>query len=178
LENLLQNPNQESVDAVYKFLEDKSLPITPDGCFIAYKKANDNLKDWRTNTFDNSVGAKPKVDREKCDSNRINDCGYGLHCGSLHFAKDLFYQNQGVLMLVKTNPKDVVSIPSDINCEKFRTCEYEVLEMIEDYRPKPVEPEPEVKAELQGDNWDEDDEESDYDSGDSWLEDDEDDEDY
>lgn len=144
LENLLQNPNAESIEAVYKFLEDKSLPITPDGFFIAYKKANNNVKDWRTDTFDNSVGAKPHVDRKECDSNRLHDCGYGLHCGSLNFAKNLFYPGQGVLMLVKTNPKDVVSVPADIQCEKFRTCEYEVLEMLEDYRPKPVEPEPKV----------------------------------
>ena len=40
-------------------------------------------------------------------------------------------------MIVKTNPKDVVSIPADYNNTKCRTCKYEVIgEYTEDWRSK------------------------------------------
>ena len=31
------------------------------------------------------------------------------------------------IVIVKINPKDVVSVPNDCNCEKLRTCRYEVV---------------------------------------------------
>ena len=33
----------------------------------------------------------------------------------------------GVVVLVKFNPKDIVSVPSDCNCEKMRVSSYEVI---------------------------------------------------
>lgn len=144
LENLLQNPNKESVESVYKFLEDKGLPINHEGYFLAYKKVREDFKDWNSGTFDNHPGQVLSVNRENCDSSRYNACSHGLHIGSMYYAKVQFYPNQGILLLVKCNPKNVVSTPADATEQKLRTCEYEVLEILEDYRAdaikKPVEP--------------------------------------
>ena len=37
LENLMQNPSSRSRSQLYRFLEHQGLPITEDGCFLAYK---------------------------------------------------------------------------------------------------------------------------------------------
>ena len=31
------------------------------------------------------------------------------------------------VVIVKVNPKDVVSVPTDCECQKVRTCEYQVI---------------------------------------------------
>ena len=31
------------------------------------------------------------------------------------------------MVIVKVNPKDVVSVPTDCECQKVRTCEYQVI---------------------------------------------------
>ena len=36
-------------------------------------------------------------------------------------------ENGDRIVIVKINPRDVVSVPSDCNCEKLRTCQYEVV---------------------------------------------------
>ncbi len=171
LENLLQNPNAESIEAVYKFLEDKSLPITADGHFLAYKKVDVDGMDFYTHTMKTELGKVLKMDRASCDPNRLRECGNGIHAGSLNYAENRYKAGQGLIFIVKINPKDVCCVPVDSQDEKIRVCEYLPVELFKDYSPKP---EPEDKAEIQGDDWDEGDEESDYDSGDSWLEDDED----
>jgi hypothetical protein len=53
LENLMQNPSMQSQQELYDFLEHENLPITEDGCFLAYKAVNSDFKDKWKGTFDN-----------------------------------------------------------------------------------------------------------------------------
>ena len=126
LENLLLNPSKTSVDELYEFLEKSSLPITQDGCFLAYKKVRDDYKDFYTGNFDNSVGQVVSVLRNQVDDNRENTCSNGLHFCSLEYLPK-YHGNQGRVMIVKVNPMDVVSFPKDYNISKGRTCEYTVV---------------------------------------------------
>ena len=126
LANLMDNPSKTAIDELYLFLEASSLPITEDGCFLAYKKVNDNYKDFYTNKFDNSIGAVCSVPRNTVDDKRANTCSYGLHFCSLSYLPQ-YHGDEGRVMIVKINPKDVVSIPSDYNNAKGRTCEYTVV---------------------------------------------------
>ena len=57
MENLMQNPSKRAVTELYGFLEKNSLPITPDGHFLAYKKVKNDYKDCYTGTMNNSVGS-------------------------------------------------------------------------------------------------------------------------
>lgn len=167
LENLLQNPNAESIEAVYKFLEDKSLPITADGHFLAYKKVDVDGMDFYTHTMKTELGKVLKMDRASCDPNRLRECGNGIHAGSLNYAENRYQSGQGLIFIVKINPKDVCCVPVDSQDEKIRVCEYLPVELYKDYSPKPVEP---VQLEPDLDDEDFEDENDDDSSLEDWDE--------
>lgn len=129
MENLKDNPSKTSVEELYGFLEKNSLPITPDGHFLAYKKVREDYKDIHSGTFDNSVGAVCEMERNEVDDNRDRTCSTGLHFCSKDYLP-YFGIRSGAgnhVMIVKINPKDVVSIPSDYDNSKGRTARYEVV---------------------------------------------------
>jgi len=126
LENLMENPSRTSIQELYLFLENATLPITEDGCFLAYKKVGDDYLDLYSHSIDNSVGEAPEVPRNSVDDVRDNLCSYGLHFCSLEYLPK-YHGGSGRVMIVKIDPKDVVSIPSDYNNAKGRCCKYEVI---------------------------------------------------
>lgn len=126
LNNLMLNPSRTAVQELYLFLQGSNLPITPDGHFLAYKRVDENYKDYHTGTMDNSLGKILEVLRNQVDDNRDRTCSYGLHFCSLNYLKS-FNSGQGHIMILKINPKDVVSIPSDYENTKGRTCRYEII---------------------------------------------------
>ncbi len=125
LEKLLENPSRRAVNELYNFLEHRALPITEDGDFLAYKRVKEDWKDYHSGTFDNSVGKVCEVPRNMVDDDFRNDCSYGLHAGSIEYVRG--FNSGGHIVIVKINPKDAVSVPSDANCTKLRTCRYEVI---------------------------------------------------
>lgn len=126
LKNLMQNPSASAKNELYLFMEANRLPVTPDGHFLAYKVVTHDFKDKHTKTFDNSVGSNPKMDRELCDTNRDRTCSTGLHfCGFDYLSH--FGGTGDQIVVVKVNPKDVTSIPSDYNNAKGRACNYWVV---------------------------------------------------
>jgi hypothetical protein len=133
LENLLQNPSKTSVDTLYNFLERHGLVITEDGCFLAYKKVDTDFKDYYSHTIDNSVGNVVRMVRNKVKDDPTVGCSDGLHVGSLNYASVEYRPGEGIVLLTKVNPKDVVSVPHDCNCQKIRTCEYTVLEQMDNF---------------------------------------------
>lgn len=141
LENLMQNPSQESIMELYEFLEANSLPITGDGCFLAYKKVRADYTDTYSGSMDNSIGAVVEMPREDVDSDRNRTCSVGLHFASW----DYMPQYGGAIgagfriVVVKINPADVVSFPLDYGNAKGRCARYDVVAELptEDYRIRP-----------------------------------------
>jgi hypothetical protein len=128
LNNLMENPSMQSQKELYDFLEHEHLPITEDGCFLAYKAVRSDFKDKYRGVFDNSVGQVVKMQRAKVDDDRARGCSDGLHAGALNYVAGYgSLENGDKIVIVKINPSDVVSVPSDCNCEKLRTCRYEVV---------------------------------------------------
>ena len=126
MENLMQNPSKRSVDQVYGFLEKNSLPITEDGYFLAFKRVNHDFLDIHSSTIDNSVGRIVEMDRNLVDDNPESHCSTGLHFCSESYLGSFGSADQPV-MILKINPADVVSIPTDYNGAKGRCMRYEVV---------------------------------------------------
>lgn len=182
MENLMQNPSKRAVDEFYKFAERGQLPITPDGCVLAFKKVRTDWRDVHSGTVLNKpaelmtpadfeyisspLGVNKDVTvtiengvtvvtmpRNGVDDNRDNTCSDGLHFCSQGYLGSF---GGSRVLIVKVNPRDVVSVPSDYQDTKARCCRYEVVsEMGAEERPeevlsKPVQdfkPEQDVKPE-------------------------------
>ena len=128
LENLMQNPSHRAVKELYLFLEHAQLPITEDGHFLAYKRVRDDFFDIHSGTFDNSPGNVVKMERNQVNDNRDHTCSEGLHFCSIDYLPHFGSGPGNRVVIVKINPANVVSIPSDYNNTKGRCCEYLVLE--------------------------------------------------
>jgi hypothetical protein len=124
VQNLAQNPSKNSRKELYGFLEACTLPITEDGHFLAYKRVNRNYTDCHSGTFDNHIGKIVKMPREQVNANRNETCSTGLHVCSRSY---LGHYSGDRIVVVKVNPKDVVSVPDDYNNAKMRVCRYEVV---------------------------------------------------
>ena len=157
MENLMENPSKRAVNELYGFLEKNTLPITSDGCFLAYKKVRQDYLDCHSKTVLNkpaayltdednaklteAAGRKDEVtvevvdgvtvvsmERNAVDDDQNRTCSTGLHFCSKdylsHFGGDR-------IVILKINPRDVVSIPNDYNDSKGRACRYEIVDEID-----------------------------------------------
>ena len=139
LDNMNDNPSDQAIVELFDFMQNKHLPITDDGHFLAYKAVSPDFKDIYTGNIDNSVGNEVSIERSKVDSNRNKHCSAGLHVGAIDYVKsyggiDLDEDNDGgnQIVICKVNPADVVSVPSDARFQKLRTCRYEVVSLFND----------------------------------------------
>lgn len=134
LENLLRNPSYRAVQDLYPFLEYGKMPITEDGCFLAYKKVRVDYRDIRTGTFDNSIGQVVSMSRNSVDEDPNRTCSYGLHVCSFEYLASYSSTPDDRVMICKINPADVVAIPKDYNNTKMRVSRYEVVGELESYQ--------------------------------------------
>jgi hypothetical protein len=154
MENLMENPSYRAVNELYEFLEKNNLPITPDGHFLAYKKVNNDYTDVHSKTVPNKLahmfteeekqnmpfdcGLKGEVTVKintdnvtviKMPRNQVNDdknqtCSEGLHFCSKEYLGSFGGDR---VMVLKINPRDVVSIPTDYNRSKGRCSRYQII---------------------------------------------------
>lgn len=141
IENILANPSETSRKELFQFLDYKQLSITKDGTFIAYKGIAKDMysvtgnKDTRVisgkvddrGRILNQIGTTISVVPEDVDNDRERHCSYGLHVGSWDYASHF----GSITIAVEVNPRDVVSVPSDCQCQKCRVSSYKVLGTIE-----------------------------------------------
>ena len=166
LDKLMDNPSRRSVEELYRFLEHKNMPLTPDGNFLAYKGVKDDFTDCYSGKFDNSIGQTLEMQRNGVDDDANRGCSYGFHAGSHSYAKN-YASNGGHLMIVEINPADVVSVPHDCDCQKLRTAKYKVVALHETIE-KPLQSaliDEYGDYDDYSDDWDEDDVSDDYNEG-------------
>ncbi len=125
LNNVMENPCTYVQEDLYKFLEHGNMPITDDGHFLAYKYVKHDFTDAHSGKYDNSVGKVVSMKREDVVNDRSQCCAAGLHVGVLQYVQG--HQGSNKVVIVKVNPKDIVSIPTSYNFQKMRTCRYEVI---------------------------------------------------
>lgn len=68
--------------------------------------------------------------RNAVDDNRDRTCSYGLHFAAFEYAQ-MFGGNASRMVVLKVNPADVVSIPSDYNDQKGRASAFFVVSELE-----------------------------------------------
>jgi len=131
LENLMSNPSRRSVQGLYDWLEKSNLPITDDGCFIAWKIVGPDFMSLYSGNgavkFDNSPGKVVEVARNEVDEDPDRTCSYGLHFCSSGYLPSYGTREGNKVVMVKVNPADVVAFPRDYNTAKGRACKYTVL---------------------------------------------------
>jgi acyl carrier protein len=137
IERKMKNPSARAIAEMYNFLEHRGMPLTVRGTFLAYKGVT--LDFWSINgnketvvlqgrvdesgRLLNEVGSTIEVERSSVDDNYHNGCSFGLHAGSLAYAKGWGRR----VVIVEIDPADVVSVPDDCNCQKLRCCKYTVI---------------------------------------------------
>lgn len=126
LNNLMQNPSKKSIDELYGWMERNGITISEDGYLLAHKRVNNDYKSFFDGTTDNSIGSTPELPRWKVDDRSENTCSVGLHFCSLNYLPH-YQGGAGRALILKINPADVVSIPTDYNHAKGRACKYKVI---------------------------------------------------
>lgn len=136
-ENLYSNPSPAVIEQLYKFLEHQNMPITEDGCFLAYKGVGNDYYSRTAGDLKiikgkvkggrvyNAVGQEIIAERANVCDDKNQGCARGLHVGSYDYANN--FKGNGRLMIIKVNPRDAVSVPHDESWKKLRACRYEVI---------------------------------------------------
>lgn len=127
LERIRSNTIPTAEDEMYLWMEGSNLPLTDDGCFLAFKKVQDDYKSYHDGKTDNSIGTKlPLLDASNYDTNRYRTCSSGYHFCSFKYLSS-YYGDRGRVVICKVAPEDVVSIPSDYGNAKGRAKTYEII---------------------------------------------------
>lgn len=147
LEKAKQNPSQKSVDDLYRWIKKGDLVIDPDGDIIAYKGVGKD-KDGNSQSITKGSAFVDGVEYHGHIPNRpgtvvsmarslvVDDphigCSVGLHAGTHDYAMQFLQWNrENRMILVKINPRDVVSVPIDESDRKMRVARYTVLSAID-----------------------------------------------
>jgi hypothetical protein len=147
LEKLAANPVEHTQHRLYGWLAARDFTITEDGDFIAYKGLTRERKSIHSGPaivdgeringqVPNEPGSTVEFERSEVEHNPAVGCSTGLHAGTWEFARG--FSRAGVVVSVKVNPRDVVSVPTDSGDQKVRVCRYRVLEVVEEPTEAPL----------------------------------------
>lgn len=143
-DRLAQNPNQESVGQLYRWLDTHDFTITDDGKIVGYKGVESDGKggyqsvhsgtaivngEEVTGKIPNNVGYVVEMPRSAVTFDPYQTCSYGLHIGTFDYATD--WGRNGAVLEVLVDPRDVVSVPNDHADQKLRACRYTVVGVVE-----------------------------------------------
>lgn len=131
LDKVMESQYDHVKEHLFRFLEYGEIPLTRDGCFLGYKYVRSDYKDAHTGTMDNSPGNIVKMDRSKVVSDPHQACSSGLHVGTKQYSAGSHQKT----VIVKVDPRNVVSVPFDYGHQKMRTCEYYVVADFDPSKP-------------------------------------------
>lgn len=141
-EKVMTNPQEHSREQLFTWLERHDFTITESGDFVGYKGCYDengvpvssrpapakdkvtvNGQDVSGVRVPNTPGDVVEMPRSLVDFNAGVGCSVGLHVGTYAYATSF----APVLLEVHVDPRDVVSVPTDCDAQKIRTCRYTVV---------------------------------------------------
>jgi len=126
IDRLYGNMSNRASKELLSFIQRNSLTIDSEGYLIAYKAVREDYKDKYSGKISYEVGEVVEMDRRDVDDDFGNACGTGLHAGALDYVYG-YGGGDDRIVIVKIDPADVVSVPQDSNCQKLRTCKFEVV---------------------------------------------------
>lgn len=124
-DRVMRNPVESAREELYIWLENSKLPLTADGCFLAFKKVRDDYRSYYDHATRNDIGTTlPPMD--DVDTDRARTCSRGYHFCSYDYLPH-YFGNQGRVVILKVAPEDVRAIPNDYDNAKGRARTYEVI---------------------------------------------------
>lgn len=144
LEKVQTNPAISSIDGLWRWVNSGELTIAQDGDFYAYKGLTVDDKSVHSGKafvdgvevvgqIPNLPGTTVSMPRSTVDDGGHNYCSTGLHAGKWDFARGFansFSDGSKNVVLIKVNPRDVVSVPTDSGSAKLRVCRYKVIKKV------------------------------------------------
>lgn len=149
MERLSNNPSFRSREQLFTWTQAKDLTIDSDGFIIGFKGVTRGMLSINSGSalvdgvphngqIPNAVGTVISMPRSKVQDDPTQGCSHGLHAGNWSYASGF----GEVVLEVRIDPADVVSVPSDCSFQKLRCCRYEVVAIHEtddddlsDYEP-------------------------------------------
>ena len=138
-EKVMANPQPESREQLYRWLEHHEFPLDEDGNIIAYKSVQSSgdgvyksISSGRAfvngkeinGRIPQKIGDWVTMPRSEVQHDPNVACHVGLHAGTYQYASGF---SGDTLMHVSISPTDVVSVPHDSTSQKVRVCRYEVI---------------------------------------------------
>lgn len=145
MELLADNPSRNSRDQLFTWLEQSGFEITDAGLIVGYKSVYSTDEGYlsvssgtatvngitHTGQIPQKIGDVVTMPRSEVTDNPAESCSYGLHVGTLSYAKGF---SGDTILIIHVDPADVVSVPQDSNFEKMRVCRYWVADV---YKTEP-----------------------------------------
>ena len=170
LDRLYQNVSNRAVQESYNWCSHKGLPISDDGMLIGYKGVSlysgedrfdklgrpltggDHVDKYTGTSFRNNIGDECSMNRRGVSDNCNDGCASGLHVGTYEYAENWAGTN-GVVILVKFDPADIVSVPTDCQYSKMRVSKYTVVSVAREQLEEEVYTEDEYAYSEDDDNY-------------------------
>lgn len=140
-ENVQANPNEHSREQLFDWLSRRDFTITQDGMIVGYKSVQSSDDGFLSissgkaivdgevikGRIPNKIGSTIEMPRSEVQHDPSVGCHTGLHVGTYDYAKTF---SGDTMLEVHVNPRDVVSVPTDSDWAKVRTCRYTVVNTI------------------------------------------------
>lgn len=132
LKKISNNSKEVIRSGLLDFILANDLPITTDGCFLAYKVTDGNGYDMHSHSILYSVGKEISEPRNSVSQDRGICSGPGLYFASKKYYDYVssYKEGQNKRFLMKVDPVDVISIPTSYENSKGRCCKFTVAQEI------------------------------------------------
>lgn len=141
LERLAANPNEHSREQLYNWLDGRDFTINLSGDIVGYKGVAVRDGEYLSissgsaivngervkGQIPNSIGSVIEMPRSQVAFDPRVGCSTGLHFGTWEYARGF---GRGAVLKVSVDPADIVSVPTDCDAQKVRTCRYTVQDVI------------------------------------------------
>lgn len=142
-EKVANNPKEHSREQLFTWLNRGAFTIDNDGDIVMYKGVNQRDDGVYTSIHSGpaivngvavngqvpqKIGDVVEMARSQVNHDPTQGCSTGLHASNFDYARSF---TTGAVLTVKVNPADVVSVPTDCDAQKVRTCRYTVAGVTE-----------------------------------------------